>query len=274
MAQVGVAGAGFAQTFRAVSHSDGVTMNHDDRLSQIETAWSIVRRAHGDESLDARSAKEQLIERYGSAIRRYLLGALRDEISADDVYQEFAVSFINGDFHRASQEKGRFRSFLKTALFRLVADHYRAKKRRNAIPLEHDPDAASFVADARVHEEAFAEVWRDEMLKRSWNSLAEAEKRSGKPWFTVMRLRVEQPELRSAQLAELVSAELERPITSANVRVLLHRARERFSALLIDSIAESLNTTCVEEIEEELAELRLLEYCHAALEQRKTNESQ
>jgi len=86
----------------------------NNRLSQIETAWSIVRRAHGDESIAARSAQEQLLDQYGSAIQRYLLGALRDATAADDVYQDFAVRFVRGDFHNASQDRGRFRSFLNT----------------------------------------------------------------------------------------------------------------------------------------------------------------
>ena len=72
--------------------------------------------------------------------------------------------------------------------------------------------------------------------------------------------------MRSVQLARALADELDKPISSANVRVLLHRSRERFSRLLIEAIADSLDSKSCDEIEDELAELRLLEYCHASLE--------
>ena len=41
-------------------------------------------------------------------------------------------------------------------------------------------------------------------------------------------------------MAELLTARLGRPIAPANLRQLLHRARERFAELLLDDIRESL----------------------------------
>ena len=239
----------------------------NDRLSQIETAWSIVRRAHSDSSPSARDAQEQLLKQYGAAIHRYLQAALRDSAAAVDVYQDFAVRFVRGHFHNASQDKGRFRSFLKTSLFRMVADHRRAeqKKAGRQLPADHVDETDS--SDQRERE--FAQVWRDEMLKRAWDALAALEAESGRPWFAVMRLRVDNPTVQSPDLALLLSEELGRRVTTGNVRVLLHRAREHFSRLLIDCISDSLNTSDVEEIEEELAELELLEYCQDALAERK-----
>ncbi len=112
------------------------------------------------------------------------------------------------------------------------------------------------------------------MLKKSWDGLLEAQQQSGKHWYTVLRLRVTNPEMRSAELAKALSQELNKDITPANVRVLLHRAREKFSGLLIDVVAESLNSKSYADIEEELADLQLLEYCHAALEQLKEAQTQ
>ncbi len=243
---------------------------NDHRLSQIETAWSIVRRAHGEESLVARSAQEQLLEQYGSAIQRYLLAALRDPSAADDVYQDFAVRFVRGDFHRASQDRGRFRSFLKTSLFRLVADHYRSRQKHRAIELGNEGIVAEDSDDALHREREFTQVWRDEMLKRAWDALLVAEQEAGKPWFSVMQLRVQNPQMRSTALAEALGTQIGKKITPANARVLLHRAREKFSNLLIDCVSNSLNSTELHEVEEELAELELLEYCQNVLEQRRS----
>jgi RNA polymerase sigma-70 factor (ECF subfamily) len=238
----------------------------DDRLSQIPTLWSVVRRAHGDAAGGAQSAQQQMIERYGGAIRRYLLGAVRDEELADELFQEFSLHFLRGDYEQADPERGRFRSFLKTVLFRLVALHFRQRKRRAAAALDDGaPEPA--VDDAQANEE-FAVAWRDELLGRTWQALAVEQKRTGKPLFTVMRAKLEAPDLSSPELAERVSGQLGKPISPANVRVMLHRARDRFAELLFDEVCQTLDNPGRDDLEQELAELRLLEYCRPALQRR------
>jgi len=238
-----------------------------ERLSQIETLWSVVRQAHRTDASDARDAQRKLLEQYGKAIRRYLNTKLRDPAAADEVFQDFAIKFVRGDFHGVTPEKGRFRTFIRTVLFRQVADYYRARKRRGDVQLDVNLIEPVADSDDDQRDEEFVEVWRDEMLKKAWDLLYDLEKSSGKPWYTVLQLRVKNPTMRSAQLAEAVGEHLEKGISSANVRVLLHRAREKFSVLLIETVSSSLNSTSPDEIEEELAELHLLEYCRAALEQ-------
>src|SRR5262245_59703451 len=92
-------------------------------LSQLSTCWSVVQRAHSGPGEGQCAAREELLRRYGGAVSRYLHGALRDPIAAQDLYQEFALRFLRGDFHRATPENGRFRDFVKTALLRMVARH-------------------------------------------------------------------------------------------------------------------------------------------------------
>ncbi len=239
-----------------------------NRLSQIETLWSMVYHAHEEGGAQRAQAQHELLARYGSAIQRYLAGALRDPTAADDVYQEFAVKFLRGDFRSAREEKGRFRSFLKVILGRLVADHYRHQIRRPAQQLDSSIQLSDS-ADAEQREQEFLTVWRDEMLTRAWSDLAEEEGRTGKPWMRVLKLRVENPNLRSSELADALSREIGEEVTATRVRVILHRARERFSNFLISAVAETLPTATLEAIEQELAELKLLQYCQALLEQRK-----
>ena len=103
--------------------------DEQSRLSGIETHWSVVRRAHEGHDSDARQAQRELIEQYGDAVRRYLIGALGSVDTADEVFQEFAVRFIRGDFKSADPQRGQFRSFVKTAVYRLIIDHYRQQKK-------------------------------------------------------------------------------------------------------------------------------------------------
>ena len=108
----------------------GGGMEYDDlHLSRIQTAWSMVRGAHGDHTA-VQSAQQRLLDRYGGAVRRYALAALRDEDAADEVFQEFALRFVRGDFGKADPERGRFRAFVKTVVYRLIVDYQRRQKKR------------------------------------------------------------------------------------------------------------------------------------------------
>lgn len=243
-------------------------MTGDDHLSQIETLWSVVRRAHGGEMVQAKSAQEELLARYGQAIHRYLRGAVRNDSAADDLYQEFAIRFVRGDFQRVSPERGRFRGFVKSVLFRMVVDYFRSGRVRRAAPLDDTPPTEEDLDVTQVR--TFNDVWRSEMLERAWSSLEAEERLTAKPLATVLRTRVDHPELKSSGLADVLSATLGRPITSANLRVMLHRSRDAFADALLDAIAQSLDSPSPDELEEELVDLELLDYCRSALARRRS----
>ena len=71
--------------------------------------------------------------------------------------------------------------------------------------------------------------------------------------------------VRSAQLAARLSAERGKPFTEDGVRQVLHRARRKFAELLVNEVARSLQTAEPGELEWELIELGLLDYCRSAL---------
>ena len=243
------------------------SMEELEQLSQIETLWSVVHQAHQTDEAAARDAQRKLLKQYGNAIQRYLKTKIRDSAVVDDIYQDFAIKFVRGDFHKASPEIGRFRTFIRTVLFRQIADYYRIRSRRGDVQLDVEVFEPSAEQDDDARDEQFAQVWRDEMLKKAWDSLYDLEAETGKAWYTVLQTRVNNPQMRSADLACAMSEKLDKAISSANVRVLLHRAREKFSVLLIEAISNSLESNSADQIEEELADLQLLEYCQAALVQ-------
>ena len=241
----------------------------DDRFSQIETAWSQVRRAHDQAATIAGQAQQELLDRYGGAVRRYALAALRNEDAANEVGQEFALKFVRGDFAGADPTKGRFRSFVKTVVYRLIVDHQRRnKKLGREVNLQTNlPDVPETIYHSE--DELFLNSWRDELLASCWGSLQQEEQTTGKLYYSVLRHRVDHPELRSPQLAEQLSKSLGKPVTAGNLRVLLHRARDRFADLLLDEVLNSLEDGSIGSVEEELIELDLLEYCRPALEKRR-----
>jgi RNA polymerase sigma-70 factor (ECF subfamily) len=244
----------------------------DDELhiSRIPTAWTMVREAHGDHT-QIQSAQQRLLDRYGHAIKRYALSALRDEDAADEVYQEFALKFVRGDFGNADPARGRFRAFVKTVVYRLIVDHQRRAKKRTGESGMHS-NIAEPEADGEPSHEYDAMLrtsWRDELLARCWQRLEEDERKSGKPYYSVLRYRVDHPDLRSPELAEALSKKLGKPMNAGAVRVSLHRARELFGEFLLDEVNESLSSDSLDEAEQELIDLELHEYCRPALEKRR-----
>jgi RNA polymerase sigma-70 factor (ECF subfamily) len=74
--------------------------------------------------------------------------------------------------------------------------------------------------------------------------------------------------MHSPQMAKALTARLGRPFTAAGVRQTLHRAREKFADLLIDEVTHALASPTSEDVEHELVELGLFEYCRPALGRR------
>src|SRR5256885_3417569 len=97
-----------------------ITPSH---LSRISTSWTVLNQAHDGSADAAATAKQWIMQRYGGAVHRYLLAALRDRHAADGLTQEFGLSLVRGDFHQVQPERGRFRDYVKTVLFHLVSRH-------------------------------------------------------------------------------------------------------------------------------------------------------
>ncbi|QDU91243.1 RNA polymerase sigma factor [Pirellulimonas nuda] len=238
----------------------------DDHLSQIDTLWSVVQQAHGGDRDRIESAQKLLLDRYGGAVHRYALAALRNEEQADEVFQEFALRFVRGDFGRADPARGRFRSFVKTTVFHLIIDQQRRKQRdkRQGQFLTATPEPAAATEEDR--DALFDQSWRDDLLARAWQKLEALEEQSGKPYHTALRTRVEYPDLRSPELAERLAETLGKPMTSGAARVLLHRAREAFAEGLLTEVRDTLRDDSPEGLEDELIALGLYEYCRPILE--------
>ncbi|MBY0233268.1 MAG: hypothetical protein K2W96_28645, partial [Gemmataceae bacterium] len=148
------------------------------------------------------------------------------------------------------------------------SDHHREKGHRPpAVALSDEVQVAAPDENAAA-EEAFRESWRQELLARAWRGLEAAQAETGQPYHDIMRLRVDQPEASSTDLARLLGEKVKKEYTSPGVRQLLHRARERFAELLLDDVRESMEGAPMEQVQEELAELRLLKYCQDAIDKR------
>src|SRR5262245_55569073 len=117
-----------------------------EQLNMIATCWPVVMEAHCEPGDGAVPARRTLLDRYSGAAQRYLLGAVRDLDAAGDLFQEFALRLLRGDFRRANPERGRFRDYIRSVLTNLVNKHFRGQRRplqildENAWPESREAD--------------------------------------------------------------------------------------------------------------------------------------
>ena len=241
----------------------------DQHLSEISTVWTVLFQAHAGPADAAGAAQRQMLQRYSSAVYRYLLAAVRSPEVADDLFQEFALRLVRGDFKRADPERGRFRDFLKTSLYHLIVDHGRRQQRRPLTLSPDHPEPAGEPPPEAASDREFLAIWKSELMRRAWEALAQVERQTGQILYTVLRARADHPELRSPQMAEQLSRQLGKPVSAVWVRKRLFLAREKFTDLLLEEVARSLEQATLEDLEQELADLELLDYCRPALERRR-----
>jgi RNA polymerase sigma factor (sigma-70 family) len=235
----------------------------DARLSQLSTAWTVLFLAHDGPAESVRAARRDLVARYSRPVYRYLTAALRDPDAADEVYQEFALRLVRGDFKRAQPDRGRFRDFLKTVLYHLVVD-YRRRTARPPDPLPADGPACEESVSAASDEE-FLASWRAQLVARAWEGLAGFERQTGQPLYRVLRLRADEPNLTGAELAARLSATLGRPVDAAWVHKRVHFARDKFAELLVGEVRQTLDRHDPAALADELIAIGLYEYCRTAL---------
>ncbi len=237
-------------------------------LNQLATDWSLVFQAHGDSPEQVASAQVDLMGRYAGAIHRYLVSALGDRHAVDELDQEFALRFLRGDFHRADPARGRFRDFVKRSLRNLMIDYRRRGSTRPRPMGDNLPDVVDTLTGDMDFDRRFTASWRSELLSRSWEALARFQERTGQPYYGTLRFRSENPELHSPEIAVQLSTTLGRTISAGALRMLLQRSRDRFIECLVEEVSRTQTSPTIKELEEELAELGLLEYCRHHLKPR------
>ncbi len=232
-----------------------------DHFDHLSTSWTLLANAHDPAASPEHrnDARRQLLQRYQSVVRRYLAGALRGapgwEDAVDECVQELSVRMMSGAFHGATPERGRFRHYLRSCLSNLVTDYRRRQQRQGQALGDFEPAAA----DQPLSEQDFLALWREELVGRALRALEEFERQSGQLLYTVLKLKMDQPELRSAQIAERLGGG--QALTEGWARKRLFRAREKLTELLRAEVRQSLREPDEAQVDEELAEVGLLEYC-------------
>lgn len=143
----------------------------DEPLGQFPaTQWSLVDALRAGDEAERRRVLGVLLGRYLPALRAYLVAGKRVEAGrAEELLQGFvADKILERDLMgRAEAARGKFRTFLLTALQRYVIDRGRAEKVRAAGSID-DVD----VADAG-RADAFEVAWGREVLREALKRMRE-----------------------------------------------------------------------------------------------------
>lgn len=206
------------------------------------TRWSLLLRARGDEP-QARAALEALCRTYRPPVLAYLArhGCTRDE--AEDLTQAFFLKFLEHRYHAtADPERGRFRTFLLTAVQRFVAnvrEHDRAAKRGGGVaaaPLDEGDLAAG---DEETPEAAFDRAWARTLLGRALTRLRDEAAAAGKLalYQRLAPFLTEDPDPKDYERVAQDSG-----VRRNSIAVTVHRLRRRLKELVRMELADTVDS--------------------------------
>lgn len=216
--------------------------------------------AGSGDSTRARDALARLCQTYWYPLYSYARRRGHSPEDAQDLTQEFLARLLEKNWVAdADRTRGRFRSFLLSAMKHFLADEWdkgRALKRGGGIPvaaLELDTAETRFrrePADSDTPERNFELRWAWTLLEEVLNRLrAEYEKEGKTELFASLHPclvgdRTAQP---YADLAKTLGA------TESTIKSAVHRLRQRYRQLLHDEIANTVSGP--DEVDAELRHL-------------------
>lgn len=149
------------------------------------TRWSLILDARTGQA-SAREALEEICRAYRSPVLAYVRRSVATAADAEDLVQEFFARLLERRWdEHADPAKGKFRSFMLTALKRFLHD---ARDSANALKRggahSHvewdDADASATRDDALPPERAFERAWAVTVIERAYERLREETSRAGK----------------------------------------------------------------------------------------------
>ena len=213
----------------------------------MTTHWSVVLTAGRSDTTRARAALERLCATYWPSLYAYVRRRGHSPSDAQDLTQEFFARLLEqkwvGD---ADPARGRFRTFLLTALSRFLAnewDRVRAQKRgggKTALSLDtaaaeayYEAAGSESASPDRLYDRQWAMTLLDRALTRAKREFETAGKANE---FVVLSpyLAAERGGIPYAELAAALGT------TEANARQSVHRLRRQFREIFRQEIADTV----------------------------------
>jgi len=228
------------------------------------TRWSEILRSRTQDADRRQATLNELLRRYWKPVYCYLRRKGQDNETAKDLTQGFFHEVVLGRhlIQRAESAKGRFRTFLLTALDRYVTSVHRAeaaKKRRPAsglvsleaagLPEVPEPTRAASPEDAFNH--AWASALLDSVLTETERRCAQT---GTETHWKVFYARVIAPILENAEPTPLPDLCATYGIATETVASnMIVTVKRRFQAVLRNEVRQFVDSD--EEVDEEVRDL-------------------
>lgn len=212
------------------------------------TRWSLILHARDGDDATALPALEELCRRYWYPLYAFVRRQGRDAEEAGDLTQAFFEKLIEKEWLRSvAPEKGRFRSFLLTAMGHFLANEWnrlRRQKRGGGRPvvaldaLEAEERYRLEPVSSSTPETLYERRWALTVLESAFRALEAECNASGRgALFAALR-----PHLSGDPDAELLAV-LAPPLgtTEGALKVAAHRLRRRYGELVRAEIANTVD---------------------------------
>jgi len=216
----------------------------------------VVLTAARSDTTRARAALENLCQTYWPPLYAYVRRRGYSPEDAQDLTQEFFARLLERNaVASVAPKKGRFRSFLLASLNHFLTDEWdkaRAQKRGGGKVISLDlQNAETRLGEIPVEnftpEKAYEHRWAITLLEQVYQRLGEEYREQDKTaLFDALRFTLA-GKSNAAPYAELARKLV---MSEGAVKVAVHRLRQRYRALLRETIADTVSSP--DEVEEEL----------------------
>lgn len=216
----------------------------------VTTHWSVVLTAGRTDTTRARHALSKLCQTYWNPLYAHVRRRGYAMHDAQDLTQEFFAQLLEREsLQSADPQRGRFRSFILTALNHFLINQWNKNHAR-----KRGGHAQIFSIDLAAAEEwlagepagqlspdkAFEKQWALTLLHEVVNRLEMEYQREGKKdLFSALSQSLASP--RESQPYAELAATLK--MTEGAVKVAVHRMRKRYRELIRDEIAHTVDST-------------------------------
>jgi len=222
----------------------------NERASFPTTHWSMVLEAGAGAESRARAALETLCRQYWHPLYAYVRRQGRDHHEAEDATQQFLAQLLADDrLARARPDRGRFRTFLLTALRNFLTSEWRrasAAKRGSGLAavslgthefVDGSPDTHEPADTGLTPEQAFDRSWAQTMIDQAVRELRDEYLAGGRgALFDAMAPLI----WGSEREDDFPTRAAAIGVTVSSFRVALHRARRRLGSRLRARVAETV----------------------------------
>lgn len=226
----------------------------------VTTRWTMIRRAHGPDTTEAREALAELCQNYWYPLYAYVRHCGHSPHDAEDLTQGFFARLLRLEsLAKVNREQGKFRAFLLASLKHFLADQRdfaSAEKRDARVTISLDAAEAeeryrTGPVETLTPDQVFERQWAVTLLETVMQRLAREYETSGRgALFSALRFAIagEKSALPYRELAARVE------MSEEAVRVAVHRLRQRYRAALREELSQTVTSEA--EVNEELRELR------------------